>query len=115
IGPLALEKQEGPVFLGMQNSKTKDYSEAIAEKVDSEIQRIVSEGRETALRLLKDNDKALVGIAEALLEFETVDGHEVDLIIAGQTVEDLRKRRDDQQNVLAEEQKAAEEEDRKKE
>ena len=115
IGPLALEAQEGPVFLGMQNAKTKEYSEHIAEQVDSEIQRIVNEGRETAIRLLKENDKALIGIADALLEFETIDGAEVDAIIAGKTVEDLRKTRDEEQSRLDKEQKAAAEEHEKKE
>ncbi len=115
IGPLALEKSSGPVFLGMQDGGSqKDYSDAKAEEVDAEIRRIVSEGRQKAIDILKEHEKALENLSLALLEYETIDGEEVDLLIKGSTIDDIRKRREDIESKSAKEQKAAREEDEKK-
>ncbi len=116
LGPLAYQKQEGPVFLGKQMSQGREYSEAKAEEIDSEISRIVTEGYEKAKKILKENEKALREMAEALIEFETIDGDEVLAIVnEGATVESLRKTRDEQANKMKEEQQAGHEELKQKE
>ncbi len=51
LGPLAYEKREGPVFLGMQSSGAKDYSEAKAEEIDREVSLIINTGYEKALKI----------------------------------------------------------------
>jgi cell division protease FtsH len=107
IGPLALEKREGPVFLGMQSATQKNYSDSKAQEIDNEVRRLVTTGRERAIDILKKHSVALEGISQALLEFETIDGEEVDLIIEGKTVAELRERRKTSKERLAEEQKAA--------
>ncbi len=107
IGPLALEKSGGPVFLGMQGSQEKEYSQSKAAEVDAEVRRIVTEGHEVAIRILNENAEALEAITQALLEYETIDGAEVDMLIAGKTVEDIRKIRGDKQKLSDAEQKEA--------
>ena len=108
IGPLALEKSSGPVFLGMQHSDSpRSYSESKAEEVDAEIRRLITEGRESAMKILQDNMEVLHTMTNALLEFETIDGAEVDLLLKGATVEELAKQRGIAQEQLDKEQKLA--------
>lgn len=104
LGPLAYEKREGPVFLGMQNSASRDYSEAKAEEIDREVFRLVDGGYKTALQILKDNRATLDRLTEALLEHETIDGHEVDLICSGGGVEEIRRERTTKERALEKEQ-----------
>jgi cell division protease FtsH len=113
IGPLAMEKREGPVFLGMQTSGQKNYSDSKAEEIDNEIHRIITDAHVRAVEILKSNREALEGIALALLEYETIDGEEVDMIIAGKTIEDLKNLRSENSEKLAAEQKLALEQDKK--
>lgn len=93
LGPQAYEKREGPVFLGMQNQTTKDYSEAKAEEIDREVSRIIGEGYVKAVDIMKDHRDALERLALALLEFETIDGVEVEMLVNGAAVSEIGKYR----------------------
>ncbi len=107
IGPLALEKSGGPVFLGMQGGGEKDYSESKAAEVDAEIRRLVTQGHEKAIQLLTDNGEALEALTQALLEYETIDGKEVDLLVGGGTLDDIKKARGEKAKLNEAEQKEA--------
>ncbi len=110
LGPLAYEKREGPVFLGMQNSSSKDYSESKAEEIDAEIFSLVSGGHQNALKILKEKEAILHNMADALLEYETIDSEDVAMLMDGKSLEELRKARElKQENIEAERQKAADE------
>ncbi len=92
LGPLSYEKREGPVFLGMQyGHTTKEYSDAKAEEIDKEVFSIIDTGYKQAVQILKDHRDALERLTEALLEFETIDGAEVELLVTGTSVTELRK------------------------
>lgn len=92
LGPLAYEKSEGPVFLGMQyGQKSKDYSDTIAEEIDREVNRIVTEGYAEASKILTDYRDALERLAQALLEYETIDGYEVEMLVNGAAVSEIQK------------------------
>jgi cell division protease FtsH len=94
LGPLSYEKSEGPVFLGMgQANKVREYSDAKAEEIDQEVYKIVDHGYKTAVRLLTENRDALERLTAALLEFETIDGFEVDMLVNGAAVSEIRKTR----------------------
>ena len=93
LGPLAYEKREGPVFLGMQSTRDRDYSESKAQEIDGEVFRLVSHGHDAALKMLKNNMQILHTMAEALLEFETIDSEEVKMLVEGANLEDIRKYR----------------------
>lgn len=110
LGPLAYEKNEGPVFLGMQSQNRKEYSESKAEEIDIEVHRIVMEGYNKAKRILTENLDFLHVISKSLLEFETIDGTDVTMIVNGSSMDDVRKRRSDMEKAMAEEQKQAKEE-----
>ena len=106
IGPLTLEKREGPVFLGMQSTHQREYSDQKAQEIDAEVKRIVDEAHQKALQVLKDNMQALHNLAKSLLEHETIDGEEVDMIISGASIEDIARRRAETKSKLEEEQGA---------
>ncbi|HVK62570.1 MAG TPA: ATP-dependent zinc metalloprotease FtsH, partial [Bdellovibrionales bacterium] len=117
LGPLAWEKREGPVFLGMQQGSANNYSEAKAEEIDAEVFRIVTEGYAIAKKILADNMGALERLTSALLEHETIDGNEVEMLVRGGSLEDLRRDRSTRERDMAKEQaqgRVAEEEAAKK-
>ena len=70
------------VFLGRDMmTRAKDYSEQTAQDIDAEVKRIIEEANTTAKKLINDNRDKLEVIANALLEYETLDGAQVDEII----------------------------------
>jgi len=69
------------VFLGRDMAKGKDYSEDTAQLIDNEMMRITRESYERAEIIIKDNRDKLEVIAECLLEYETLDGKQVEEIV----------------------------------
>ncbi len=95
LGPLAFAKDEGPVFLGMQQSQRQEVSDSKAQEIDSEVHTLISEAYALALSTLKENQPALEALAQALLEFETITGKEVDQLIEGQTLAQIQAQREE--------------------
>jgi cell division protease FtsH len=93
LGPLAYEKGASPVFLGMQNGREREYSESKAEQIDAEIYQIVKFGHDRAVEVLRNNMQALHNMAEALLEYETIDAEEVRMMVEGASLDEVRKYR----------------------
>jgi cell division protease FtsH len=86
LGPLALGKQNEEVFLGREMGGARNFSEKIAEEVDGEVHRIVTQGYKKALTLLKDHREHLETLAEALLVKESLDRKQIEAIMAGEVV-----------------------------
>lgn len=109
LGPLAYEKRDTPVFLGMNYSgqSTRDYSDSKAQDIDKEVYELVMGGYEKAKQILAANKEKLNTIAEALLEYETIDGEEVTMIFNGASMDAVRERRKKIFEDTAREQKAA--------
>ncbi|HWR90461.1 MAG TPA: ATP-dependent zinc metalloprotease FtsH, partial [Dissulfurispiraceae bacterium] len=82
LGPLTFGKKDEQIFLGREIARHKDYSERTAEDIDQEIKEIVLAAYESAKRLLKENVDLLEALAQTLLERETVEGQEIDVLIA---------------------------------
>ncbi len=89
LGPLAYGKKEEMVFLGREISSQKDYSETTSVLIDKEVHRLVTGAHERARSILSDHLDALNRLALVLLEREVLDGHEVDRVIAGETLPPL--------------------------
>jgi len=83
LGPLTFGKKEEEIFLGREIATHRDFSEKTAQEIDAEVRRIVLEAERKTDRLLSENLDKLKRIAEALLERETLDGEEIDLLIKG--------------------------------
>jgi cell division protease FtsH len=107
IGPLALEKREGPVFLGMQQAASAQYSDVKAQEIDGEVRRIITEGHDKAVEILKANMGILHNMSNALLEHETIDADEVDGLMKGMTLQEITSRREEFRSKMETEQKAA--------
>src|SRR6516164_2503710 len=69
------------VFLGREMARTKVYSEDTAREIDAEIKRIIDEQYKVAHDLIYDNRDKLELIAKSLLEFETLEGSQVEEIV----------------------------------
>ncbi len=69
------------VFLGREMTRAKVYSESVAQQIDGEVKRIIDEAYKIAKDLITTNIDKLELIAKSLLEYETLDGQQVDEII----------------------------------
>jgi cell division protease FtsH len=83
LGPLTFGKKDEQIFLGREIAKHKDYSEKIAEEIDDEVRSLVTGAYEESKKLLSESYEVLDSFAKALLEKETMDGHELDELIKG--------------------------------
>jgi cell division protease FtsH len=83
LGMVAYGENQEEVFLGMSMGRQQSLSEATAQKVDSEVRRLVEEGYKAAQKILKDKKKEFVLIAESLLEYESLSGDEIKDLIDG--------------------------------
>ena len=86
LGPLSFGKAEGEVFLGRDFSARPDYSEETARQIDTEVRGIVMGSYERAKKLLMENMETLKRIADSLVEYETLDAADLDLIMQGKTM-----------------------------
>lgn len=95
LGPLAFGKSSGPVFQGLQQGDSNNYSDKKAHEIDVEIEDIIKEGYDKALQILNEKKEILENLSQALLTFETIDGEEVDMIYEGVSLEEIEKRREE--------------------
>ena len=77
LGPIQFGNDNEEVFLGRDISNSRNYSEEVASKIDSEIKRIVETGYNEALRILQANMDVMHKIVELLMAKERVSGEEV--------------------------------------
>jgi len=83
LGPLTFGKKEEQIFLGREISQHRDYSEATAIKIDSEVKKIIANQYETARLVISENTDAMVRLSEELIKRETLDGVQIRRIVAG--------------------------------
>lgn len=84
LGVLTYDENDGEVFLGMSaGNKPLSVSEATAEKIDAEVQSIVTRLYQHAKDILEANMDKLHVMAEALMEYETLSPEQVGDIMAG--------------------------------
>jgi cell division protease FtsH len=80
LGPLQYGQKEELIFLGREISEQRDYSEAIAEKIDEEVRKIVDEAYQLARKLLTQYREKLDAVAAKLLEVETMTREEFEAL-----------------------------------
>ncbi len=83
LGPLSFGKKAEQIFLGREIAQHRGYSESTAQKIDEEVEDIVTGAYRKAFRLIKDNLDTLHLMANGLLERETLDSSDIDEIMAG--------------------------------
>jgi cell division protease FtsH len=80
LGPVAYGDSQDHVFLGRELARTQNFSEATSARIDETIAKIIRGQYERARKIVEEHRPALVQIAEALLEYETIEGihvHEI--------------------------------------
>ena len=86
LGPMTFGKKNEEIFLGREIQSHRDFSEVTARMIDEEVVRIVRKAKSTAEKTLDKNSDLLHNLAKALLEFETIDGNDVQAIMAGKAI-----------------------------
>jgi cell division protease FtsH len=81
LGPLTFGKKNEEIFLGREIATHRDFSEQVAEQIDGEVKRLVTENYDRTKRLLTEHIHILKALAEALLEKEVLDALEIEKIV----------------------------------
>jgi len=83
LGPVSYGDNQEEVFLGHSVARTQNVSEDTAQKIDSEVRRLVQSGLDEARRILTGRLDDLHAVAKALLEYETLSGDEIIGVMKG--------------------------------
>lgn len=128
LGPILFGSghSDSEVFLGRDFSHERDFSEAVAAKIDEQVEKIITEAYNEAKRLLEENIDKLHFVAKFLVKNEIMDGDQFKRAMEedGVTVEDLeemvaeKRRRSEEENAaralqIAENERRREEERRR--
>jgi cell division protease FtsH len=104
LGPITYGENQDHIFLGRDISRSQNYSELTAQKIDQEVIAFVEEEHKRATKILTEKRKMLDKLAEALLKHETIDGeHVYDLVKNGEftmkfPVREKQQKKDDDDN-----------------
>ena len=86
LGPRTFTSGQGQVFMGRVISQGQNYSDAVAQKIDTEISRLLGSARSKAKDVIESNKDRLHRLAEKLIVQETLQGGELqDLLTGGMT------------------------------
>ncbi len=81
LGPVALGRQQGNMFLGRDISSERDFSEETAAAIDDEVRNLVDQAYRRAKTVLLENKHILDKLADMLIDKETVDSDELQLLL----------------------------------
>ncbi len=87
LGPVALGRQQGNMFLGRDIMSERDFSEETAASIDSEVRKLVDIAYDRAKHVLISNRHILDKLADMLVEKETVDAEELQELLANNDVQ----------------------------
>jgi cell division protease FtsH len=86
LGPVALGRQNGNIFLGREIATDRDFSDTTAAAIDEEVRKLVDEAYKRAKNVLVGNKHILDRLADMLIEKETVDAEELQELLANNDV-----------------------------
>jgi len=82
LGPVALGRQNGNMFLGRDIASDRDFSDTTAAAIDEEVRKLVDEAYQRAKEVMLNNKHILDKLAEMLIDKETVDAEELQELLA---------------------------------
>ncbi|HEY3375622.1 MAG TPA: ATP-dependent zinc metalloprotease FtsH [Candidatus Aquicultor sp.] len=88
LGPMTLGAKEDQVFLGRDFASHPDYSQEVAFEIDKEVRRLIDEAFKKAQGILTEKQEILDYIAKALIEKETLEKDQLQLILEGKQLPD---------------------------
>jgi len=83
LGPIAYAEDEGEVFLGQSIARSKSISTDTAKLIEDEVKRFVTDGYNKAREILTERRDDWEKLSQALLEFETLTGEEIQKLLDG--------------------------------
>ncbi len=86
LGPLLYSDNQQEVFLGRSVTQQQNMSEDTARLIDEEVRRIVTTGEQRAWEILTERRQELEAITQALMEYETITGSEVEALMRGEKI-----------------------------
>ncbi|MEM9767986.1 MAG: cell division protein FtsH, partial [Cyanobacteria bacterium P01_D01_bin.71] len=86
LGPVALGRPQGNMFLGRDIASERDFSEETAAIIDTEVRQLVDQAYFRAKQVLVENRGILDKLADMLVEKETVDSEELQDLLANNSV-----------------------------
>jgi cell division protease FtsH len=89
LGPRVLGRSGDMPFLGRDMGHEPDYSDEIAREIDDEVRRIIEEGYEIALKVLREHMDDLHKISQILIERETIDKDQFVRLLDGESEDDV--------------------------
>jgi cell division protease FtsH len=89
VGMMAVGDKEQEIFLGREISQRREISEATAQMVDAEVKRLLDEAYQRATEIIGGNRELLEVITLALLERETIDREDLDVLLRGEKLPPL--------------------------
>ncbi|MCB2154759.1 ATP-dependent zinc metalloprotease FtsH [bacterium] len=96
LGPRTFGESRGQVFVGRDmNSDNRDYSEEVAQIIDDEVRSLVEEAHTRAVDILTEKRELLDKLTQALIDRETIDAEEFEMLIRGEDLPPLFKKGDD--------------------
>ena len=89
LGPRVLGRNGDMPFLGREMGHEPDYSEEVAREIDDEVRRIIEEGHELALKVLREHMDDLHRISQILITHETIDKDQFVRLLAGESEDEV--------------------------
>jgi cell division protease FtsH len=86
LGPLTYSEDEGEVFLGRSVTQHKNMGDDTARIIDEEIRSLIDRNYQRAEKILKEHMDVLHAMTDALMKYETIDAHQIDALMAGESV-----------------------------
>ncbi|MCY7322600.1 MAG: cell division protein FtsH, partial [Phormidesmis sp. CAN_BIN36] len=86
LGPVALGRQQGNMFMGRDIASERDFSDETAATIDDEVRSLVEQAYRRCKQVLVENRHVLNQLAELLVEKETVDAEELQELLASNDV-----------------------------
>jgi len=86
LGPVALGRQQGNMFLGRDIAAERDFSEETAAAIDDEVRNLVEQAYRRAKSVLSENKSVLDQLAQMLIDRETVDAEELQDLLGSNDV-----------------------------
>jgi len=97
LGPLAFGKKTEQIFLAREIAQHRDYSEETAQLIDKEVHDIVTSCRDRAIKLIEENSDKFELIATNLIERETLNAQEIELLMKGEPLPPIHNGENPQQ------------------
>jgi cell division protease FtsH len=91
LGPRSFGRKNRAVFLGRDLMEDRNYSETVASKIDEEVNGIIDQCHQDAVKLLTENRNTLDRIAKELQDHEVLEGPDLDKIMQGEPLDKPKK------------------------